>query len=58
MEKTKNATHNAWDKENTRFIGLKLNRNTDSDIIDRLEKEPSKQGFIKECIRAALQREL
>lgn len=32
-------------------IVLKLNRTTDADIIARLEKEGSKQGYIKKCIR-------
>ena len=31
---------------------LKLNRNTDSDILEKLEKVDSKQGYIKSLIRA------
>lgn len=31
---------------------LKLNRNTDSDILEKLEKVESKQGYIKSLIRA------
>lgn len=41
----------AFDKRATRRYGVKLNRNTDADLIARLEKEPSMQGFIKKCMR-------
>lgn len=41
-----------WDANNTVFIGLKLNRNTDSDLLEFLETAPSKQGAIKEALRA------
>lgn len=40
-----------YDAENTRNISLKLNRKTDADILEALEKESSIQGFIKQCIR-------
>ena len=41
-----------YDKENTIFIGLKLNKKTDADIIEVLGD--NKQGSIKELIRKAL----
>ena len=41
-----------WIKENTTFIGLKLNKHTDSDIIEKLSTVPSKQGYIKQLIKA------
>ena len=40
-----------WDKENTFRIVLKLNRNTDKDILTKLDEESSKQGYIKSLIR-------
>lgn len=40
-----------WIKENTTTVAIKLNYNTDADIIERLEKEPSKGGYIKRLIR-------
>lgn len=44
-----------YDKEKTQFFGLKLNRETDADIIAEIEKhKESRQGFIKDCIRKAL----
>ena len=41
-----------WDANNTVFVGLKLNRNTDADLLEFLETVPSKQGVIKEALRA------
>lgn len=42
----------AWDKSHTAFIGLKLNKNTDAEIIAKLATVPSKQGYIKDLIKA------
>lgn len=47
----------AWDKQNTRYIGLKLNRHTDADIIARLESVDGMQGYLKALIRADIARE-
>ena len=40
-----------WDKANTTRVVLKLNRNTDKDVLSRLDKVQSKQGYIKSLIR-------
>ena len=40
-----------YDAANTVQIRLKLNRGTDKDIIDKLEKLENKQGYIKDLIR-------
>lgn len=45
-----------YDKANTKQFHLKLNRNTDWDVIDKLNSVPSKQGYIKALIRADLNR--
>lgn len=45
------------EKAYIRRIGLKLNVNTDKDIISWLEKQPSMQGAIKEAVRAAMKKE-
>lgn len=45
-----------WMKSNTTFIGLKLNNNTDSDIIQKLATVPSKQGYIKALIKADIEK--
>lgn len=40
-----------YDKENTVQIKLKLNKKTDSDIIEKLDSVDNKQGYIKGLIR-------
>ena len=45
-----------WMKENTTFIGLKLNHNTESDILEALQGK-QKQTEIKRLVRIALQSE-
>jgi hypothetical protein len=40
-----------YQKDNVKQIVLKLNRNTDDDILSHLETKENKQGYIKELIR-------
>ena len=40
-----------YDKENTKRVYIKLNKNTDKDILYYLESVSNKQGYIKELIR-------
>lgn len=40
-------------KDKWRMVHLKLNKETDADIIEKLEKSGNIQGYIKELIRAA-----
>ena len=40
-----------WEKANTTRIQLKLNNNTDKDILAKLNTVPSKQGYIRSLIR-------
>lgn len=40
-----------YDKENTKQIKMKLNKNTDADIIAFLESQDNIQGKLKELIR-------
>ena len=42
---------NRYKKKNVVRLGLELNRNTDSDILEFLEKVENKQGLIKQLIR-------
>lgn len=42
-------------KDKFRMIHLKLNRDTDIDIIKKLESMESIQGYIKQLIRADIQ---
>ena len=40
-----------YDKANTVQVNLKLNKKTDADLIDLLNKQDNKQGFIKLLLR-------
>ena len=45
-----------YQEANTRLFSLRLNYNTDQDIIDRLNQVESKAGYIKELIREDIKR--
>jgi len=34
------------------MVSIRLNHNTDKDIIEKLEDVPSRAGYVKEVIRA------
>lgn len=36
------------------FVGMRLNRNNDAEVIEKLENVPSKQKYINDLIRADL----
>ena len=40
-----------YDKANTKQVMLKLNRNTDADILAKLTEVGNVQGYIKQLIR-------
>ena len=40
-----------WDKAHTVQVKLKLNKNTDKDILQKLQAVGNKQGYIKGLIR-------
>lgn len=40
-----------YDEKNTRIVKMKLNLKTDRDILEKLDSEPNKQGYIKKVIR-------
>lgn len=44
-----------YDARHTKQIKMKLNYETDKDIIEKLEKVGNKQGYIKELIRKDLE---
>ena len=52
----KNARQSAWNKENTVFIGIRLQKSTDPDIIEYLEDKP-KQTTIKNALRLLIKSE-
>lgn len=41
-----------WDRENTVVVTMKLNKNTDADILEQLDNVDQKQTYIKALIRA------
>lgn len=41
-----------YDAKHTRQIKLKLNLKYDKDILDELDRQSNKQGYIKQLIRA------
>ena len=43
-----------YDEANTVQVKMKLNRKTDADILNKLTRVESKQGYIKALIRADL----
>lgn len=50
-------SHQKWVAENTTRIVMNLNHNTDKDVLEKLSKVPSKQGYIKGLIRADIAKE-
>ena len=41
-----------WAAGHMTTLALKLNNNTDADILAKLDQVPSKQGYVKQLIRA------
>jgi len=44
-----------FNKDKTEFVGVRLNKNTDADILEKLASVENKQGYIKQLIRADIQ---
>ena len=40
-----------YEAKNTVQVKMKLNTNTDADILKKLDSVPNKQGYIKQLIR-------
>ncbi len=45
-----------YQKAKTRQVALQLNKLHDADILEHLEKQPNKQGYIKALIRADIEK--
>lgn len=45
-----------YQEANTRLLSIRLNFNTDQDIIEKLNQVESKAGYIKELIRQDIRR--
>ncbi len=46
----------AWDSAHTTRVVMKLNNNTDAEILAKLAAVPSKQGYIKALIKTDIAR--
>lgn len=53
---TKYKSQKKYEAENTKRVYIKLNKNTDDDILSYLETLENKQGYIKSLIREDLKR--
>lgn len=47
----------AWKEQHTISFGVRLNRNTDADIIERIEGAASRQGELKRLVRLGIKAE-
>ena len=59
MKKTSDAQKRAvakYDAANTKSHLLKLNKNTDADIITHLDQQPNKLAYLKKLIRDDMQK--
>lgn len=45
-----------YDRENCIRLSLKLNKETDADVLKRLQEVESKQGYIKRLIREDIEK--
>lgn len=55
-KKTNYASDIKYKKNNTKQIALRLNYNTDADILEKLSTEENTQGYIKGLIRADIEK--
>lgn len=49
--------HARYQREKTKVLPLRLFLNTDQDILDRLDQQTNKAGYIKRLIREDIERE-
>lgn len=56
MNENKYEAQERYDAQNTKRYNIKLNRKTDADIIEYLERVPSMQGAIKAALRAQMKK--
>lgn len=56
-EKSPHRWADAWKREHTTNLTIRLNHNTDADILQRIEHAESKAGTLKRLIRAGMKTE-
>lgn len=57
QKKNRREVNQRWKEENTLSFGVRLNRNTDADIIAKLEGAASRQGELKRLVRLGIKAE-
>lgn len=50
------TSQDKWQQKNTTLMQLRLNHKTDRDILQHLQSQKSKSGYIKELIRADMKK--
>ena len=56
MSEARLRANRKYADKNCVSFSIQLNRNTDADILDHLNKQENRQGYIKELIREDLNR--
>uniref|UniRef100_A0A7C9NUA2 Uncharacterized protein n=1 Tax=Muribaculaceae bacterium Z82 TaxID=2304548 RepID=A0A7C9NUA2_9BACT len=46
-----------YDAKNIVKVAVGFNRNTEPELVSRIEKEPNRAGYLKSLVREALERE-
>ena len=46
-----------YERENLLRVMVKFNRNTEGSLVERVEREPNKAGYIKRLVREDVERE-
>lgn len=57
MGRTSTEVKKRYNKRVYTRIAVSLHKENDADILERLDKEPSKQGFFKKAAREKIERE-
>ena len=57
MSTNKTESYKKYNDKASKFYSLKFHKEKDQDIIDQLEKQPSKLAYIKHLIREDINRQ-
>jgi hypothetical protein len=56
MSEASNRAQAKYDKENTVQFKVKLNKKSDADVIEHLRAQENKQNYIRQLIRADIEK--
>lgn len=54
MKRSETERVNEWSKKNSKCYIIKLNKETDAELIKLIEAQENKNGFFKSAIRAIM----